>query len=462
MSFIEKTMVTAPTFAHTANFKSYATFDDTRSDVGRVVSRSRCKRALDFCRELPLLVIFTCACNAIGNGFTYAVSYLIIPVSTACSPSWSRSATVYGASAVSVGFIVGSIMGSFVVRKHVRLYYVMSIIAYSLALGFGGLMVLSCHQTSLAGEMLYIATFGLYGIASMLVFFANFEFAMFSMPNWPGFCGGIHGMSSTLSALLFPQLIILLRESFSSSHINAGTIFFCLAILKIISSAPWMPLVPADYEHKPPIINDDIQAVENHAKEKVFGNRKIWLILIGTFAAFTPPYAFLAVQEPLLRALWNDNETPIQLLTALLMTSFLIGRAFCLVCSDKVGMKRVWTAALLSQMVFLFCLGLVMRQRQDALMKYIGMTALSLCYVTFGAFRSTMAGLGHEIFGTQYRLLALGAIAVMTGVAGLVGPMAIDTIYKHFNSYIWFLFGTAGLSLIGGVAMLPVQPEKET
>ncbi|XP_062503476.1 uncharacterized protein LOC134180353 [Corticium candelabrum] len=324
-------------------------------------------------------------------------------------------------------------------------------------------MVLTCHQTALAGEILYIAVLGLYGISTMFVYFTNFEFGMLSMPNWPGFCGGIHGMSLSIGALLLPQIIILLRETFSDFHINPGTIFFCLAILKIISSAPWLPVVSPDCQHKA-LINEGTHTVRNQdiRKMHVLRSCTMWLMAIGSFAAYVPPLALLAVQEPLLHALWSENHAPISLLSALLMMSFLIGRVLCLFYSDNMGMKRVWITALLAQIVFLGCLGFIMTQRNDSSMKYVGMAVLSAYYVIFPAFKSTMAGFGHEMFGSQYRLLAVSVMSVMSGVAGLVGPVAIDTIYNHFNSYSWFFFGSAGLSLIGGVAILAVQPQHES
>ena len=427
-------------------------------DCRPIVLQSRWKRTLDFCRKLPFLVILTCVFNAIGNGYTYSTSYLIIPVSSACSPPWSHTATVYGASAVSAGWMVGSMLGIFAVRKHVRLYYVMSIILYCLGLGLAGVMVLTCHQTALAGELLYIATFCLYGISTMLVYFANFEFAMLSMPNWPGFSGGIHGLSVGVGELLLSQIIILLRETFSDFHVNAGTIFFCLAILKIIFSAPWLPLVAADCEHMAPI--DKVpHTVEQRVLRRLFGNYKLWLLSIGVFAGIIAPVAVIAVQEPLLRALWSENNAPINVLSAVVMSSFLFGRLLCVLFSDKIGMKRVWIIALLAQAAFLCSLGFIMQQHNDRSMKYVGIAVFALYFMIFPAFKSTMAGLSHEVFGMQYRIAALGVLSLVWGAAGLVGPVAIDTMYNSFNSYRWFFFGSAGLSVIGGVAILAAPTE---
>jgi hypothetical protein len=83
------------------------------------------------------------------------------------------------------------------------------------------------------GEVVYVGMFGIYGLFATVLYVANSELAISWMPRWPGFAGGIHGTSQTIGSLFIPQLVIWLRMWFNNSHINLGTIFFCLGIVKI-------------------------------------------------------------------------------------------------------------------------------------------------------------------------------------------------------------------------------------
>ena len=195
------------------------------------------------CSALPLLVILTCVCNALPQGYTYSVSYFISPVRSVCSPPWSKSATIYGYSALAVGWMLGGILAVLMHKTHLRFYFMITAVGNSLAMGIAGAMVISCHQMMLTGEMIYIGMFAMYGLISTVFFMANTELAISWMPQWPGFAGGIHGVSVSAGSVIIPQIIIWLREWFSSSHINMGTIFFCLGIFKLSLSAPWLPVV---------------------------------------------------------------------------------------------------------------------------------------------------------------------------------------------------------------------------
>ena len=165
----------------------------------------------------------------------------------------------------------------------------------------------------------------------------------------------------------------------------------------------------------------------------------------------------MAVQEPLILTLWHEAHAPISTLALILMGCFLAGRILCLLYSDKIGLKRVWFLALLAQTIFLSCLGLLVLEYMDNSLKILRIAVLCLYFAIFPAFKSTMAGVSHDIFGDQYRLLGSGAMSFVSGLAGIIGPLAIDALHTRFNSYSKFFFGSAVLSAVGVLAVLIVQ-----
>ena len=416
-------------------------------------STTRCCRV---CRALPLLVILACASNGVPTGFVFSTSYFISPVRKACSPPWSKSATVYGSSAMAAGWMTGPFLAFFMHKTHLRLYFLINALCYSLIMGIAGAMVMSCHQAMLTGEMIYIGMFTMYGINNVVLFIANTEFPISWMPQWPGFAGGIHGLSVSVGSVIIPQIIIWLRDWFSSSHINVGTIFFCLGIFKLILSIPWLPIVNLPHTDKRP---DSSQSSSSRKElvRQLFRNYRLWFVSFACLAAYLPTTAIMAVQEPLLLTLWHEPNAPISTLAFILMGCFLAGRVLCLVFSDKIGLKLIWFLALLSQAIFLLCLGFLVIEPMGNSLKSLRFAVLCLFLIIISVLKSTMAGLSHDTFGDEYRLVATGVMSFVYGIAGIIGPVAIDAIHTHFNNYATFFFGSAILSVMGALALLAVQ-----
>lgn len=418
-------------------------------------SETRCTYSR-VCRRLPLLVIFACVSNAIPTGFVFSVSYFISPVSNACSPPWSKSATVYGSSALSAGWLAGPLLALCMHKSHVRLYFLTNAMCYSLIMGIAGAMVMSCHHMMLTGEMIYIGMFATYGINNFVLFLANTEYPISWMPQWPGFAGGIHGFSLSIGSVVIPQIIIFLRSWFSSFHINVGTIFFCLGIFKLVLSVPWLPVVSLPHTDKKPDVGQSTSSRQDLVKQFA-KNYRFWLAMLACFAAYLPIMGIMAVQEPLLLTLWHEPHAPISTLTFIIMGCYVTGRAACLVYSDKIGLKLVWFLALLAQTILLLCLGFLMAKLLEDSLKDLRIVVLSLFYFVVSVFKSTLAGLSHDVFGEEYRIVGTGALSFVYGIAGIIGPVAIDSIHRSFNGYSTFFFGCSVLSLVGAVALLAVQ-----
>jgi MFS family permease len=169
-----------------------------------------------------------------------------------------------------------------------------------------------------------------------------------------------------------------------------------------------------------------------------------------------PLFGVMAVQEPLIVTLWHEAQTPISTLSLIIMGCYFGGRLLSLFYSDKIGLQHVWVLALLAQTVLLTCLGLLFIEPMSNSQKDFRFAVLCLYFVIFPVFKSTMAGLAHEIFGSQVRLVVIGILTFVFGLAGVIGPVAVDAIHTHFNSYMMFFFGSAVLSLIGALAVLAV------
>jgi uncharacterized membrane protein YqhA len=315
-----------------------------------------------------------------------------------------------------------------------------------------------CHDLMLAGEMTYIVMFGIYGIFATVFYLANSELAISWMPRWPGFASGLHGTSQTIGSIIIPQMIIFLRKLFSNSHVNVGTIFFCLGIFKLVLSAPWLPVVSLPHTSRPSDQSGSASSLTGiKFTKQIIKKYRFWLVSLVCFSAFVPLYGVLAVQEPLLNELWHHpHHTPISSLSLIIMGCYLVGRLLCLVYSDMIGLQQVWFLALFAQGVLLSCLGFLFLEPMPSSQKNLRFSVLCLYFIVFPVFKSTMAGFVHDIFGSHFRLIAVGILTFVSGVAGVIGPIAVDAIHTHFNSYMMFFFGTAALSMTGALSLLAV------
>jgi hypothetical protein len=388
------------------------------------------------------------------TGIIYSSGHLIKPVQRACSPPYSPSSTTYGLSAVGVGWIVTGAMGICLKMSNLIFWTVLGIVMMSVSEGIAGMTVLLCHQMCVAGEILYVATFVSLSIGTVFCYMSTIEIAMRLFPERPGLAGGIFSVSAGVGNVVFSQIILLLRGMANHYQFNESIIFFCVGIVIIVISSVWTKVLSS---------NDEVQSFQSKGHQQVtllkFLTCRSMAFVVVNFCGFVPILAIVMHQEPLMTALWNTKSPPLSTLSAILTSSYVSGRVFGLLASDKVGLKRLWLLILfLEAMIFLSLAVLITDGIQNTWRRCLAIGLLAAGTTVGAVVKVACGGLCYEIHDERQQVMALVLMVLTSGVSCIAGPLAIERCYTAFGSYKQFLYGAAGISFIGLIVLFLIQP----
>ena len=206
-------------------------------------------------------------------------------------------------------------MGMYLNMSQLILWAVLGTVMMGIAEGIAGTTVLYCHRMHVAGEVIYVATFVLLCIGSTFCYVTTTEIALHLLPERPGLAGGIFPVSVGVGNIVFSQIILVLRRTIKHDHLNGSMVFFCLGIIVIIISSPWIRVLSS---------NSEVQKYQSNRHEQrsllafVKSGRSV-AFAVMCFCAYTPILAIVMHQEPLMIALWNANDPPVSILSAILI-----------------------------------------------------------------------------------------------------------------------------------------------
>ena len=136
---------------------------------------------------------------------------------------------------------------------------------------------------------------------------------------------------------------------------------------------------------------------------------------------------------------------------------------FSFLASDKVGLKRFWLLSLLLQAILLLCLAVLTTVgKQNTWSHYLAIGILAAGTAVGATLKVSAGGLCYELYDHTQQVSALGLLVICCGMACIAGPLAIEKSYLAFGSYKQFLYGSAGISFIGLIALLLVRSTKGT
>jgi MFS family permease len=392
-------------------------------------------------------------------GVVYSLGYLIIPVQKACSPPWSPSSTTYGLSAVGVGWILTGAIGMCLELTKLIFWLVLAIVIMGISQLIAGTTVLFCHQMDVAGEVIYVVTFAFMCVGLSLCYMSTTEITFHLFPEKTGFAGSVFSVSVGIGNIVISQVILLLRQMDDHEHLNNSMIFFCLGIITIVFASPWIRVLSS---------NSEVQKYQSKEHERIrfsefMASCRTVLFAILSFSAFFPILAVVMNQEPLMVGLWNTNDPPLSSLSAVLTSSYMGGRVFGLLFSDKVGQKRLWLLLLLLQTLTLLGLAVLVNEGiQNMWSRCLAIGMLAVATAAGAVFKVTSGGLCHELYDDTQQMSAFSLLLIFNGISCVAGSLAIEKSYLAFGSYKQFLYGSAGISFIAFFALLLMKSQRST
>ena len=125
----------------------------------------------------------------------------------------------------------------------------------------------------------------------------------------------------------------------------------------------------------------------------------------------------------------------------------LVGRLLFGVLADKVGVKRMIVAGLLTQAL--------------AAGSYVLATGLGDFYtvafifgMAYGGVMPLYSALARDYFAPQIMGSVLGAMTLLSGIGMALGPALGGWIYDHFHAYTWMYLGSLAVGLGAGAIAL--------
>ena len=125
----------------------------------------------------------------------------------------------------------------------------------------------------------------------------------------------------------------------------------------------------------------------------------------------------------------------------------LVGRLLLGVLADKVGVKRMIVAGLLTQAL--------------AAGSYVLATGLGDFYtvafifgMAYGGVMPLYSALARDYFAPQIMGSVLGAMTLLSGIGMALGPALGGWIYDHFHAYTWMYLGSLAVGLGAGAIAL--------
>ena len=409
-------------------------------------------RARGGCSKVRILIA-GCIATGFACGFQMATSFLIHPVTSAC-PQWSSSATVYGASSLAVGWGLSGPPSLFLRKAGLRLFCLINFLACTVWFLLLGVSVSLCMQDgSGISQMTYIGSFCMFGFGASMALTTMGEMLVHWLPYQPGLAGGLFGMGISLGSIGFTLTELELSQLFDQGKLEASTLFFLLGFIVFFLMVPWIPLVsyPSGedrlaVEHS---VSDPSQTRVKRLKE-VLRNRQILILSFAFFVHMVTGMAVLSSLSNILTITWREDSPPLVVLSTIALSFYVLGRLFWLAISDTIGLKRVWYMAMLLQASLLAILPWLI-EASHQWTQYGAMVFISSYMFVYPAVKASQVGLTYMCFGSKNGNIACGVLNVVSGVAGLIGPVAIEQTLLAFGTYAPFLISSAVLALFAGV-----------
>lgn len=407
-----------------------------------------------------ILLIVGCFATGFAAGFQMSTSFLIHPVTAACTPPWSSSATVYGVSALAVGWALSGLLSLLLRKAGLRVFGLISLLTCTASFLLAGLSVSTCVQNGAASQVGYIGSFCMFGFGADLALRTMGEMLVPWLPHRPGLAGGLFGMGISLGSIGFSLTELGFTQLFDEGKLDAATFLFLLGLIVLFLMVPWIPFMsyPSGKDAQTdlsPLL--DTVKTELGKLRQLLRTRQMLFLSFGYFANFFTGMAVVSSLSKILSSLWKDSNPPLMVLSVISLSCYTVGRFLSLALGDTIGLKRIWSVALLSQTVVLAILPWLI-EGTHLWTQFAAIVAVSAYMFVYPAVKATQLGFTYVTVGNENGSIACGLLSIVSGPAGLIGPIAIEQTLVAFGTYKPFFLGTAVLTLLAALCMFFVHP----
>lgn len=318
---------------------------------------------------------------------------------------------------------------------------------------FGAGMIGSGFVSSVTG---LIITYGLgVGLGVGMVYGTIVSNAVKFFPDKAGLAGGLTTACYGGSSIIIPIIATSLL-----SHYTITTCFKIIGIVMmvmIILSAFVIEACPVDFSvstgkgkgGKATTASENDLNWQQMLKQKDF-----YLMLIVLMCGAFGGMMIISQASPLAQNMMGFTPASAAAVVSILAFFNMMGRLASGTVSDKLGaegtMRITFTASAIACILLYFC------QEGRQPLFYIGLAIVGFC---FGGIMGIYPGFTARKFGRKNNSVNYGIMFIGFALAGLFGPILMNTIHDGLGLYQPAFLVSAGLSIVGLVLVFVLSPK---
>ena len=407
-------------------------------------------------------VLLGSSLSSLVTGFVLATSYLILPTEEACS-DWTSSITVFGGAVLYASSgLTGVVIVPRLPNCSPRTWLLTCVVASALGFGLCGVAVATCHWSTLPTQVIYVLGYVCIGYGCYLPGVVVALILVLWMPRWKAFASGYSSLMFGLGALGISQFLLYCQTLVKRDILDVATVFFCCGnVVVLFYMCGMFFIVPPSLDANSSAASDEAVPNTNSSpmtRIRIMRTRQFIFIFIGRVVGPFCGYGLTARQQEFLDTIWRHDHTPTAILGASVFGSYIGGRIFWFIMSEKMSCHWCWCTSLAIQAVAIAFLPLFAYSSDSVWMRYAGLIDFSIINVTFAASKMTTIGLCIEIFGPLNYVTAYGMSVIGLGVAGFLAPLSFEWSLMIWSTYTPMLYATATANIIALIASLCLSP----
>ena len=394
----------------------------------------------------PWIAVIAGALGGISMGMIITGSYLIELATSSC-PKWSESATVY-AEALLIGTIgLGAPIHSFLLRAYgANFLACLGVFLLGFAWGSTGLAAHLCSYGSTT-EILYVVSYGFFlGMGLQGVFLATLTLLISWFPNRIGFCSTFPMIFLSLGSIAFGQWFLEMERLYNRGSLKFETILLMTGLVIVLFN-----VLPVFVKQGTPTRQEEAEG-EKWKTRDVMKDPRFWLIFWAKTVLLLPGWGIIGRQKQFLAEMWRKSNPPLHVLSAVALGSYTVSRLFWTFASDRVRQIDLWMVSGALQTLTISLLPIFIYHTASWGV-YAAITAYCVNLMTFTVPKSLGPALLAELYGSEMAAFLTGLQAPSFGIAGLVGPVFTELLFRRTGDYSLFLFISGGLAISGLVTL---------
>lgn len=295
---------------------------------------------------------------------------------------------------------------------------------------FGGGMIGSGFATSVS---MLIMTYGIgVGLGMGMVYGTIVSNAVKFFPDKSGFAGGLTTACYGGSSIIIPPITTMILEKYHVTTAFKG--IGAVMMIIICASAFVIEACPENF------MITNLNEMENNNKQ-IYPNREctykemlkeqtFYLMLLTLTCGAFAGMMIISQASSIAQTMMGMSSASAAGVVSIIAFFNTMGRLAAGGFSDKLGavrmLKNTFLCSIIANLLLYFC------NNKKILLFYVGIAVIGFC---FGSIMGIYPGFTAKQFGRKHNSVNYGIMFIGFALAGLIGPLIMNTIYSMTGKY---------------------------